>query len=736
MAVLRERWLGLSVPAAFSFMLVCTLGTLATARGAGRLGATLAALLLSIGPAVVYGALVHALVASIAGPLGRASERFGLRRFVERDAAAPREPVVALHAAVIAALAGAALLVGGSKVLMVSLRSIESVELREVLTLVGLAALAPASAAVAVVAYLVARKLVAAFDRRVTLPLPRQPALRVLVWLALPLCAVAVGGVFFLGTVLGPLALPLWLALAAGVQLALGALPNALRLRAPKPPAALKAAATVVLVAASLFLAHVTLANAKSAVALEQARPGDGLLRAARRLSDFDRDGASALFGERDCAAFSATRGPYAQDVPGNGRDEDCDGADAVRGALPAAPTFYGKLREDEVKKYDVVWFVVDAVRADHTSLHGYKVRTTPHLDELARESLVFTQAFSQSSATMLSIPSMQSGLDPGRVQWSKQNRRFGMVQEQRRYLAHMLREEGYSTGFVSAPYIKGMLPGLHDGYDWDGVASRDQLASSRTAAVLSAEFIFKARQKRAPFMLLTYIAAPHGPYYMHGPSYPKTSGKFAKYDAEIMNADRYINFVLDVLRQDEDRWAKTIVIVTSDHGEEFRERGNTNHATTCNVESVHVPLVVRVPGQQPTRVDHPVALLDIVPTLLELVGTKRAATEKLDGTSLLLSAREAERLPQDRPIFCTVVSQKDTQGDFARRSVRAGNFKLMAELRGSKGELLYEVARDPKELKPLPLDVPAHAAVADRLRRWLNAQLTGNIHRLQADAH
>src|SRR5690606_21386370 len=115
------------------------------------------------------------------------------------------------------------------------------------------------------------------------------------------------------------------------------------------------------------------------------------------------------------------------------------------------------------------------------------------------------------------------------------------------------------------------------------------------------------------PFLLVVYMHNPHAPYDAR-PEYGADYGKKARdrYDAEITFADRATGFLVDYLRYRR-AWDQTVLVHTSDHGEEFGEHGGKTHASTCHRESTHVPLVVRIPKVAAARVATPVALVDVV---------------------------------------------------------------------------------------------------------------------------
>lgn len=687
-----------------------------------RAGGAVAAAGLGLAVGGALGGLESILARRLEAPLARLGGRF--RPFVDREAEV-RGPVILLHAVGVAAAGALLALAAVTALVLVRLRSVQNVALQEGLAVasVVMAAAVATLGAAAITSPL--RRWLARLDVRARLPWPGAAPVRRIVWLALPLVAAGAVGLGVLGRALGPFVAPFAVLLVVAVQIALLALTGA-RGGARRPSTTRVTAAWAAgAIAIGLSGAHVAASRWPGAVAAIDRSPwASSLARAARGLTDVDRDGASSLFGGQDCAPTSAARRPGASDVPGNGVDEDCSGADAAPGlALPTGPRSWKGARG---RPRDVVWFVIDALRADHTGALGHDRPTTPNIDRLAEESLVFSRATSQSSATMLSFPSFLTGLDPGRLTWRIERGRLQLGGGQPT-LAERLGAMGYRTGFVAGDYFKRRLPGLTEGWSWVGYSMQKQTESSSSAAALAASFIARAHEGDAPLFLVVYLPAPHAPYAGHGAGYP-SFGKAPVdlYDAEIVNADRYVGFVLDLLRSKPERWKDTVVVATGDHGEEFGEHGGTEHARTCHVESLHVPIVLRAPGEEPARVDVPVGLIDLVPTMLDLVGAS-ARAEELDGHSLLLARHEPEALPEGRPLFCSVRSQKATQGSFFHRAVRSGRWVAMKDLRGAQGLSLYDAERDPGETTPVAPEGEAGEA-ARRLEAWLDLQLTSNL--------
>ena len=598
-------------------------------------------------------------------------------------------------------------------------------------------------AATGAIGVAVATALVAGFvlrplrwvDRKVGLPFPRRAPLRLLLWVALPLGlatalllrAHAEGlKVFALG-----LGLVLFLVAEVACYAVWSLLP--LRLRA-------RAGARVGLVLAGLVaLAVLVLALVRGERSFYDAigqQPGAGLmLKQARKLGDFDRDGASSWLAGGDCAPFDRGRGPQAAELSGNAIDEDCDGEDGAAveiGEVARLERYHGRLEPAQIRKYNVLWIIVDAVRADHVSALGYEKRTTPYLEFFAKESLVFRQAYSQSSATMLSIPSMLAGRHVGAVSWEKAHKRL-QPDASNDTAAERLKRAGYRTGFIVDGYIEDNLPGMLQGFEYvkstwlDGKVRPWNDRSGAMASAYALEFLERdpnpARRKK-PFFLAVYMADPHFTYVEH-PEVPSFGrGELARYDNEIAYADRYIGFLIEYLRAKPPALDDTIVIITSDHGEEFKEHGGSQHGRTCHEEVTHVPLFVRIPGIPAAEIDARVGNNDILPTIVELLGLDVPEAE-LDGQSLLIPALAPQRTPTDRPVYCTVLSQKSSQGNFLRHSIRAGNDVLLQDVFENRIEL-FDHAADPMDEKPR--DDAGAQAVRERLLGVLKASMTGNI--------
>ena len=712
------------------------LPVMATVLGCAAIVSTAAALLGCVEAAVLA-----------AGRRQLSAARAWLDARLGLDPTADRGRVVRFHAIVLVAVPVAVAALLGLHAGLGMLWDSTEPELAMRLALFATAIVVAGSAvAVAVLAPLVARP-VGWVDRTIGLPRPRNAGLRFVLYVALPVISTLAPFVATYEVELGTLALPFGVALFVVVQGLLWhawrPLATRLDVRSPWPR-------RVLVVAWSVFALAAATTGQRSPDTrrgIAKATVAPPALAVLQLVTDFDRDGFSSLWTGNDCAPFDDSIYPLAVDVPDNGIDENCDDIDSGKAAQTSGArpdVFYGELPADEVRKYNIVLVIIDAARADKMGFLGAKKPATPYLDEFAKESVVFTQAYAQSSATMLSIPSMLCGLNPDAMKWEQKATRLSPT-EDHEMLQERLGAAGYRTGVIVNHYFKKRLPGMLQGFDtvessWlDGSHKRWFHRSATVATTQAIRFIEEdvdVPESDTPFFLVVYYESPHGRYNRHDdagfPNFGK--GQEALYTGEIAYADRHIGGLLDYLRYTVPLWDDTIVIVAADHGEEFGEHGEKYHARTCYREVAHVPLLVRIPGLEHAEIGQPVGLVDIVPTLLELTGGQSESdASELDGQSLLLPILAPERAWPDRPLFCSVISQTGRQGSFFRRSVRVGDRALMHELLEGTYEL-YDTRADPEELHDIARE-PAEADTRGRLEDLLESSLRGNIREMQLTA-
>lgn len=487
-------------------------------------------------------------------------------------------------------------------------------------------------------------RLFAYLDARIGLPWPRSRvgrfALYVLVPVLVPSFAIGLPLLARYGNQLSVLVGPLGLLLFVELQILVYFV---VRFVLPGPGRFVLAGVGVVCgVAAALLpfrLQHVEGAKRVVAAGAYTSRA----IAVLTRWTDSDNDGFSRWYVGGDCAPTDPTVHAAAIDIPGNGRDENCDGFDAPGDqTIEPPPLFSGTYAENRRRPYNIVWIVVDALRPTNMEVYGYSRKNTPALAQFAKDALVFQDAYSPSTVTHLSLACMLTGRNADALDWEYREDPVRLEPTERHpTLAERLGAAGYRRVAIVSRFI-AHLPGMLRGFDGVVTHHRKVLrydGPGATSAAIDALHDRTADPSR-PLFLLVYYEEPHKPYEAHGPGFPVYgSTEQDLYDGEIAFVDRYLGFLFEHLRSHPDIWENTVVVVTSDHGEEFGEHGGTSHGKTCHEESTRVPLLVRIPGVSPRHVERRVSTIDVVPTVLELVGVKAARSE-LDGRSLLSSWR------------------------------------------------------------------------------------------------
>lgn len=333
----------------------------------------------------------------------------------------------------------------------------------------------------------------------------------------------------------------------------------------------------------------------------------------------------------------------------------------------------------------NLLLIVVDTLRADHLSFHGYERNTTPQLTELlAAGGIVFENAYAPASWTAPSMASILTGLDPSRLVPRQDLRAFGIPRGEAT-LAKSLRARGYSTaGFVGNLFVhQGM--GFAQGFDDYWVVPGDYESIPKPAETVlepALAWLEARRGREDPFFLYVHFMDPHDPYtsplLLEGKSefYPEYSGPIrgdhvhplnegsmslsadpasdvrqlvALYDSEILHLDQAAARLISAAERVSSR--PTMVVFTSDHGEEIQDHGGWTHGRTLYEEIVHVPLAVRVDGllRGGRRIAGNVSTIDIAPTLLSAA---EGPVNGLDGQDLLPTILDPRRAPARRPIF------------------------------------------------------------------------------------
>ncbi len=355
----------------------------------------------------------------------------------------------------------------------------------------------------------------------------------------------------------------------------------------------------------------------------------------------------------------------------------------------------------------------LDTLRADHVGSYGYAAARTPRLDALAARGLRFTRAATVVPLTLPAHSSLFTGTFPARHS-VRDNGGYYLGDEQTT-LAEVLKARGFRTGgFVSA-FVLDSRWGTAQGFDryfddfdldrFEKQAGMDAIQRPGRETV-DAALQWLAAERGKPFFLWVHLYDPHTPYAApaeYAAAFPRTL--VGAYDAEIAAADAQLGRLLDALDTD-GRLARTVVAVLGDHGEMLGEHGEPTHGFFVYDAAVRIPLVVAARGLAPRVVEDQVRIVDVMPTLLELL--RVPAPSEVQGTSLLPLAR-GERL--NLMALSESWFPRFHYGWSELLAVQDERFKLV---RAPRREL-YDLQRDPLETNDLAASDPARVETLER---------------------
>ena len=380
----------------------------------------------------------------------------------------------------------------------------------------------------------------------------------------------------------------------------------------------------------------------------------------------------------------------------------------------------------------DIFLFTVDTVRADHLGCYGYERNTSPFIDSMAQQGVLFEAAESTSSWTVPALGSLLTGklpwtLGTGHAPWNdctaavEEGRKCELAEdlaqpllaEVHTSIAQSLKARGYDTLAVIANSHIDTNLGYGRGFD---VFINAGFETAREVLNATGPHINAIRQRTKPTFVWVHLFDPHDPYFAH----PRVASDWnqglaraelklpaderldtpmmtlllarndlkagspglgrlqALYDGEVLFADRALAQLSEAFAIDKG----DVVIISSDHGEEFREHGELGHRLNLFETSTHIPMIWRWPDQwSPHRVKTPVSILDIPSTIAAITDS----THNGHGRALLDELRGQTRATP-LPIFSELVAER-----LPKRAVRLGALKWI-------DGALYDLNTDPQE--------------------------------------
>ncbi len=392
-------------------------------------------------------------------------------------------------------------------------------------------------------------------------------------------------------------------------------------------------------------------------------------------------------------------------------------------------------------KNPNILFIVVDTLRSDHTSIEDPELGTTGYLkDTLLPDSVYFRKGYSNSPWTLPSISSMITSRYPSQLGIRNL---ISKIDEEDFTITELMREEGYRTGAVISHILLKESYGISQGFDYfnDRNISGEfgnHIAISSPGVTKDAINFIQAKKGEKFFLFLHYFD-PHYIYLDHEnetgykgkfrskdisylreqirkDEYSERDTEYLKhcYNTEIRFTDFYIGKVINELKRS-GIYENTIIIFTSDHGEEFVERGWLGHSTTLYREQTGVPIIIKPVDKAHLSLrsfeNIPVSNIDLVPTLISMAGLKR-----MPG----LSGKDLFSSDPGNHTFFSEVSQKEFGSDIELISVIWQNWKMIKDLKSNRFEL-YNINEDIYEKENIIGSVPnISSKLKLKIQKWL----------------
>jgi choline-sulfatase len=375
---------------------------------------------------------------------------------------------------------------------------------------------------------------------------------------------------------------------------------------------------------------------------------------------------------------------------------------------LPSTESSTKRGNESKVpEKLNVLLLTVDSLRSD-MPWTGYPREIAPNLTALAKQSAVYTNAYSASSYTAKSVSSLLTSKYPSSLYRSGYF--FAGFSDANLFLQEVLQQGGVRTmsGHGHLYFDRGK--NLNQGFDiWElapGItfdSSTDKNITSDKMTDMAIKMLSDEGNTNKQFFMWFHYMDPHDQYVKHelSPDFGKNNRD--RYDSEVYFTDHHLGRLFE-FGKTKDWWQRTAIIISADHGETFGEHGMFKHAFELWEVLTRVPLVIYYPGITPKVISERRSHLDVAPTILDMMG--HAIPKDFDGRSMLPELQGAA--PENRePIVLDLPEDKNNPD---RHAIISGDYKLIVKNYGAT-YLLFNLKTDPAEETDLAKKEPEKLA-------------------------
>ena len=379
-------------------------------------------------------------------------------------------------------------------------------------------------------------------------------------------------------------------------------------------------------------------------------------------------------------------------------------------------------------REMNIILISLDTLRADHLGIEGYFRDTSPNIDALAKQGVYFKEAIATAPWTLPSHRAIFTGLFPSfqKAVVKKEQRPMEMLPPEKRMLTEFLYLNGYVTqAFTAGGYVAAQW-GFFRGFDRYVEVRRKNTKNASSLFPRATMWIEAQRDKKFFLFLHTFdIHAPYQQrYFLKGLDQPsKVEGAVARYDSGIRYVDKFIGQLkekLDELGLTEN----TILILTSDHGEELWQRDNPHsHGHTLYDDLLRIPLLFYCPSKFKPRLisGMQVQSTDIMPTILDLIGVTppksvqgkslkryllgRAVPKKsiaFSEVSFTGHFRQSIRMLTPRGKFKFILTPSMSHSGYSTENNSEPEYPFEKTIKSTAGREFYDLEKDPGELSPL----------------------------------